>query len=128
MTVLENLKGVDIDYTVSPALATAHDLLRYVRHYENYYEHKFGDINAVNKSADGKVEFIEFIADGNFSKKDLPFSSSDFKLKPNTLIAAIIRSGNVIIPDGKSAIRDGDRVIAVTLNKSGFSNLEEMFK
>ena len=124
----EILKGVDIDYTVSPALATAHDLLRYVRHYENYYEHKFGDINAVNKSADGKVEFIEFIADGNFSKKDLPFSSPDFKLKPNTLIAAIIRNGNVIIPDGKTVIRDGDRVIAVTLNKSGFSNLEEMLK
>ncbi len=124
----EILKEVEIDYTVSPALSTAHNLLRYVRHHENRSEHRSGDINAVNRSADGKIEFVEFIADSNFSKKEVPFSSPDFKLKPNTLIAAIIREGNVIIPDGRSVIRDSDRVIAVTLNSSGFCNLEEILK
>ena len=124
----EILKGVKIDYTVSPSLSAAHNLLQYIRHYENSYEDGLGEINAVNKSADGKIEFVEFVADDHFSKKDIPFSSSDFKLKKNTLIAAIIREGTVIIPDGRSSIRSGDRVIIVTLNKSGYRNLESILK
>jgi trk system potassium uptake protein TrkA len=124
----EILKGVNIDYTVSPALATAHNVLRYIRHYENGYMHSFGDINAIEKIADGKIEYIEFVADSNFSKRGKPLTSEELKLKPNTLISAILRGGKVIIPDGKSTILDGDRVIVVTSSKSGFCNLEEIFK
>ena len=124
----ELLNEVNIDYTVSPAFMTSHNLLRYIRHYENLSQNRSGDIYAITRLDDGKLEFIEFIAGKDFKLLNTPLSSPDFKLKPNILIAAIIRDGNIIIPTGKSFISDGDRVVAVTATKERYLNLNEILK
>ena len=38
----------------------------------------------------------------------------DLRLKPETLIAAIARGRDIIIPGGMTTIREGDRVVVVS--------------
>ena len=51
----------------------------------------------------------------------------DMKLKPNTLLAFINRSGKIIIPSGNDSIEVGDSVMIVTKNK-GFTALTDILR
>ena len=73
----------------------------------------------------GQAEIIEVIADsgmmmvnGNLTELDLP---------SGLLIAAIYRGGAVIIPDGKTIIQKGDRVLIFSL-LSDISDLDKLLK
>jgi len=50
----------------------------------------------------------------------------DLKLKTNLLIAALVRNGQVIIPDGNDNISLNDNVIIVTTNKK-LNDLNDIF-
>ena len=45
--------------------------------------------------------------------------------KPNVLVAAIIRGGELIIPGGSDSFMEGDSVIVATTNK-GYQSLEDI--
>jgi trk system potassium uptake protein TrkA len=66
---------------------------------------------------DGRVEALEFNVDEHFALRGVPFSSEKFKCKPNTLIASIVRAGQVIYPHGGSTLEVGDSVVVVTTNR-----------
>ena len=51
----------------------------------------------------------------------------DMKLKPNTLVSFINRSGRIIIPTGSDSIEVGDSVMIVTKNK-GFTTLTDIVR
>ena len=64
---------------------------------------------------------------------DVPLSADgkkqlkDMKLKPNTLVSFINRSGKIIIPTGNDSIEVGDTVMVVTKNK-GFTALTDILR
>ena len=124
----ELLKGVSIDYTVSPSAVSMKNLLRYIRIMENCTCCKKGDINALNKLGDGSVEAIEFCADESFASLGVPFKDFSPSIKDNTLVAAIIRNDNVIIPDKDSTIELNDKVIIVTLCGNKYHTLSDILK
>ena len=73
-------------------------------------------IKSLYKLCDGRAEALEFDVDEHFGLLGVPFSSEKFKRKPNTLIASIVRGGQVIYPHGGSTLEAGDSVIVVTTN------------
>jgi trk system potassium uptake protein TrkA len=73
-------------------------------------------IKSLYKLCDGRAEALEFDVDEHFTLCGVPFASEKFKLKPNTLIASIVRHGKVIYPHGGSTLEIGDSVIVVTTN------------
>jgi trk system potassium uptake protein TrkA len=64
---------------------------------------------------DDKVEALEFIVKDTFKMCNIPFR--ELTLKPNTLVAAIIRNRKTIIPAGDDVFKPNDRVIIVAANQ-----------
>jgi len=125
----EILHGVSIDCTVSPSLTAAEKLLKYVRTVENYSRKAPGDIRSIYMLANSNAEALEFSADeDSFPYCNIKFSSPDFKLKPNTLIAAIIRKEDIIIPDGNSFILPGDRAVVITVKENKYNCLRDIIE
>ena len=60
----------------------------------------------------GRVEALEFVVRDQSSFVGVPLK--DLQMKKNTLIAAIVRQGHVIIPGGGDSIQFGDSVIVIT--------------
>ena len=74
---------------------------------------------------DERAEAIEFKVMENSGATDRPLK--EMKLKPNTLLAFINRSGKIIIPSGNDSIEVGDSVMIVTKNK-GFTALTDILR
>ncbi|MGN1421750.1 MAG: Trk system potassium transporter TrkA [Oscillospiraceae bacterium] len=121
------LRKTDIQITVSPVVTAAERLLGFIRNIA-FNNEKGDDIGQINLIADGGAEAIEFMAYDNCKALDIPFSSPDFRLNKDVIIALIIRNGETMIPDGKSVIKSGDRVIAVTKSGGRYNTLNEIFR
>ena len=50
------------------------------------------------------------------------------ELHPNILVAAIIRKGVVQIPDGKSTIEKGDKVIIISASDARIQSLDDILQ
>ena len=74
---------------------------------------------------DERAEAIEFKVMEKSGVTDRPLK--EMKLKPNTLLAFINRSGKIIIPSGNDSIEVGDSVMIVTKNK-GFTALTDILR
>lgn len=117
---------VNMNITVSPSSIAADRFLRYVRNVA-VYNAKGQDIKRMYRVANGLAEAFEFIAYDNFAKKGIPFKSPDFKLKKNVLIAAVIRDGRVIIPNGDSTIMERDHVVVIATKNTAFNTINDIF-
>jgi trk system potassium uptake protein TrkA len=60
---------------------------------------------------DGSVEALEFNVSADFKGANIPLK--DLSLRPNTLIAGIIRKRKANIPTGNDVILPGDRVVVI---------------
>ncbi|MCI5915743.1 MAG: Trk system potassium transporter TrkA [Christensenella sp.] len=117
--VYEN-KG--IDSIVSPKLLTTNEIIRYVRAMDDTTG---GSVVTLYRIVDGKAEALEFSI-----KNDAPYNNISLhklRLKPNILIASIIRARKVIIPSGNDEIRRGDTVIIVTTTDHAIAELRDIF-
>jgi trk system potassium uptake protein TrkA len=95
---LEFMKEIyGIDHVVNPELATSKEILRYLMESYTFY---FGDYGL------GKVSLV------NFDIKNLPDfvnkTISQLKCVDELLIVAISRNGNIIIPHGRTVLREND--------------------
>ncbi len=63
---------------------------------------------------DGRIEAAEFEIGADFALLEVPFKEKSFQLKSGVLIAVIMRGEEVIVPDGNSCVKAGDRVIVVS--------------
>lgn len=120
------LNKVNIDITISPSVISADRIMGFVRNV-TAYNAKGNDIQCLYQLAGGLAEAIEFIAYDNCSKLGVPFKQPELKLKKDILIAMIIREGQVIIPDGNSCIKSGDRVVAISKKGHGLNTLNDIF-
>lgn len=99
-----------LDSVISPKYLTTSNILSYVRSLENAAD---SNIESLYKIVGDRVEAIQFNI-----KNPIPglvgIRLRDLKLKKNTLICAIIRKRNVIIPGGDDSIEIGDSVVLVS--------------
>ena len=103
-------KNVGLENIVSPKLATAGHILRYVRSMANV---RGSEIESLHTFMDGRVEALEFlIKDDIDGITDIPLKQ--LRPKAGVLIACIVRRDRVIIPSGDDEIQRGDTVIVVT--------------
>ena len=95
---------VGVDAAVSPRLAAVNAILSYVRR---------GTVLAVATLKGTRAEGIEFDVSPRFPYAGQPLAQVRFP--DGSLIGAIIRGDEVLIPRGKDAIRVGDRVVVFVL-------------
>jgi trk system potassium uptake protein TrkA len=99
--------NLGIESVLSPRLITAGTILKYVRG---------GNILSLTTVAEGKAEIMEAEAkDGSIL---IGRTLREVELPKKTLIGAIIRDNNVIIPSGEDKIVANDKLIIFTLQES----------
>jgi len=101
LTLLQRELGIDM--AINPERATALEISRLLR---------FPFASNIESFAKGHVEMVEFRAQEKDSIIGHPLKDLNAHLPgiPRVLYAAIERNGDVIIPNGETVIRPGDRV------------------
>ena len=100
---------LDLDTTIIPKMVISQQIARYVRALSNVQE---SSIETLYHLAGGKAEAVEFRVAENSRCAGIPLK--DLKLKPNVLVAALIRGKKTVLPDGATEILPGDHAIIVT--------------
>jgi len=97
------VREIGLDVIVSPRFTTSASILRHVRK---------GRILGMSPLGDGTLEVIEAEALETAAILDAPLK--DLKLPKDTVIGAIVRKGEVIIPNGETAVLPNDHVVLVS--------------
>ena len=105
----EILGEKEFDSIVIPKKIIVQQITRYVRAMSNSMG---SSMETLYKLADGKAEALEFRVTTEAKCIGVPIR--ELRLKPNVLIAAVIRGGKSIIPDGSTEIKAGDHAVIVT--------------
>ena len=101
--------NLGLDCIVSPKKTVSDILARYARAIKN--SQGSNSIETLYRLMDGRVEAVEFNVSKDFPGSKIPLK--DLALKPNTIIAGIIRGRKSIIPGGMDEIQAGDRVVVI---------------
>lgn len=101
-----------VECTVSPKHITADVLLQYARALQNSMGSR---VETLYSLMNGTVEALEFVVSSDFGYTNIPVK--DLKLKPDILLAGIIRGGKNIIPCGDDVILPDDRVIIIAAGR-----------
>ena len=104
------------DRAISPRYLCANHILRFVRS---------RSVSSIAVIAEGRAEVLELEAhhkDGKSGRK-----VKNLGLPRGTVLGAIVRSDEVIIPSGDTVVRNGDQVILFTLPEN-LSAIEETFR
>ena len=111
---------LNLDSVISPRRAVADVIVSYARALSNSVGSR---VDTLYKLMDGKAEALEFTAASDLSFLSKPLR--ELKLKPNTLIAGIIRDRHPIIPTGNDSVLAGDKVIVFTAEQN-FDDLSDI--
>ena len=101
-----------LDTVISPKMTVSNILVQYARALENS---QGSSVETLYKLMDDKVEVLEFVVKDDFEKNNVSFR--DLSLKPNTLVAGIIRDRKTIIPTGEDMLMPQDKVIILAANQ-----------
>ena len=112
-----------LDSFVLPKNAAAEIVVSYVR----AMQHSINTvgIESLHDIAYGKAEVLEFSINGDAPNLGVPIKGLD--IRRDTLIAAIIRNNQCIIPGGSDTMEKNDTVIAVT-TKFGMKGFADIFE
>ena len=116
------ISDMGLDCIVSPKDITCSNIMRYVRARDNATGTK---VERLYKLVGGKAEAMEFIPRASDPYIGIPLK--DLKVRPGTLIAVIVRKGQVIVPFGNDHIEAGDSVVVVAC-ESGIADLNEVIR
>lgn len=106
---------VGVDAVVSPRMSTVNAILRYVRR---------GNVRSVATLKGIDAEAMELVVGPEAPVLGRPFREVDFPRRG--VVGAILRDGEVLTPRGEDAVREGDRVIVVTLPEA-ITDFEDLF-
>ncbi len=101
--------SLHLDTVIFPKNITADGIVRYVR---SMRATKDSNVESLYTVISGEVEATEFVM-GEKSPV-LGAALSHLKLRPDCLVAAILRGRSVVIPRGSDSIQCGDRVVIVS--------------
>ncbi len=102
------LANAGIESVVTPRTLVSQQIARYARAMHNSMG---SSMETLYRLADGRVEALEFKV--SKSSACVGRSLKDMKLKPNTIVAALSRGKQTIIPDGNTQICPGDNAIII---------------
>ena len=111
-----------LDCIVSPKKIISDVLVQYARALQNSLG---SNIETLYKLMDGKAEALEFNVRADSKLTGIPLK--DLNIKPNILIAGILRYRKTIIPAGDDVIMPDDRVIIVAADQR-LSDLSDILK
>ena len=106
---------------ICPKELSGNAIVRYVRAMQN----QTGAAVSVHAIADGQVEAVEFLVDGNTRNCGIPLKK--LKLKANVLLASITHGVETQIPGGDSVFTEGDTVVVVTSGRGVLHNINDIF-
>lgn len=109
------IEKIGIDAVVNPRLTTASAILRFL---------KRGELISLTLLKEGEIEVAELIAQKDSKINNQPLNS--ITLPKNSIIGAIIRKEEVIIPHGEDFIQAGDKVIVFT-KSTEIKKIEQLF-
>lgn len=95
-----------IDIALNPVYITASNILKYIRG---------GKVVSVSLLLEGGGEVTEIIVGDNPTFIGKPLV--ELNLPKGIIVGAIVRNGEVIIPNGQSVMKEGDRIIVFTLTE-----------
>lgn len=98
------IEKLGIDLAINPVNITASEILKHIRG---------GHVVSVSLLLDGQAEVTEIIAAENLQVLDTPIKEID--IPEGVIIGAIVHNDEVIIPEGNSVIRAGDRLVIFSL-------------
>ena len=101
-----------LDCFISPKKLVADVLAQYARALQNS---EGSSVETLYKLMDDKVEALEFSVRQGLSILRIPFR--ELKLKPNVLIAGILRNRKPIIPSGDDMLLPDDKVVILAANQ-----------
>lgn len=101
--------ALGLESIITPKEIIANEIIRFVRSLQSSESSNF---EAMYRLANNQVEAIQFKVTSHSRMLKIPLK--DLQLKPNNLIAYIIRGAKLIIPDGNDYVVEGDHVIVVT--------------
>ena len=110
----------DIGSVIVPQNIVANAVLRFVRAMNNSMD---SNVETLYRLAGGRVEALEFAIKDVSPIIGVPLKN--LRLKPQVIIAAIMRRDGVIIPGGTDSIQIGDRVIIITAQE-GLNEIKEI--
>lgn len=97
-----------LECVVSPRRSVSSVITRYARAVQNTLG---SNVETLHRIMDGKAEVLEFNVREDFAYNGVPLK--EMKLKPDVLVAGIIRGRKTIIPAGDDFIASGDKVIVL---------------
>ncbi len=109
------LEKIGVDAVVNPRMTTASAILRSIRREK---------IISLTLLKEGKAEVIELIVHSGAKIINTPLKNA--KLPKNSIIGAIVRKNNVIIPHGDNIIQADDKIIIFALS-SDIKKIEKIF-
>ena len=115
-------RSAGVEAVVSPKLATAGLILRFIRGLQNS---KGTVMNALYRIAGGKAEAMEFRVSS--ATRNLKVPLKELKLRRGVLIAVIVRGKKVIIPEGSTCLEQGDDVIVIARD-SGILDQNDIYE
>lgn len=115
-------RNLGLDTIISPRKTVANVLVQYARALENSLGSKIEKLYNLN---DGAAEAVEFKVTLDFRGLQIPLK--ELQIKPNILIAGIIRGSKSIIPGGNDVILSGDKVIVIAAGKK-LQDLSDILK
>jgi len=104
------MREFGVDSIISPKDITANQITAYVRSKESA---QGSAVENLYKLLGGAIEALEFVVGPTTPFLNQPLKELGPRLKKGLLVAAIVREGRTIIPDGSAMIRDGDRVVVM---------------
>ncbi len=117
----EMMRQFGVDSIISPKDITANQISAYVR---SLAGSQGSAVENLYRLLGGKIEAVEFAASEGSRALDTPLKD----LRPvGGLVAAIVREGRIIIPDGNTSICAGDRVIVISKGDS-LKSLDDILK
>ena len=105
----EVLQMAGIQEIVTPHVIAANRIETYVRAMQRS---EGGNMEALTRILDGRVEALEFLARDGFKGLDKPLK--ELKLRNDLMLCSLVRKRKLIFPNGDTTIQKGDTVVVVT--------------
>jgi len=109
-------RQLGVDIVLSPRTVASDQILRFSRG---------GGLHSLTMLEDGQAEVVEITASPKSRAVNKPLHRMN--LPRGSLLAAIVRGDDVIIPHGKDVVQPGDRVILMT-TKEARATVERLFR
>lgn len=110
--------SIGIDNVIYPRLAIAREILEAIQR---------GHIGQVVRIRNLNIEALRITAEKNSPITGKPLQNIRSKIQKGSIISAILREDEMIIPDGNSVIEPGDQMIVISYTKH-LARVRKLFK